>query len=83
MTWFDDASADGERAADAPLPERRRSRGVLVAWLLAGGLAVGLLVAGAASAVVHFVDDQNSTVEGTRSGTPDEPVGASGPFRVH
>ncbi len=61
MTWFDDASADGERSADAPLPERRRSRGVLVAWLLAGGLAVGLLVAGAASAVVHFVDNQNAT----------------------
>lgn len=60
MTWFDDASADGERAADAPLPERRRSRGVLVAWLLGGGLAVGLLVAGAVSAVAHFVDNQNA-----------------------
>ena len=58
MTWFDDASAGGGHGADAPLPERRRSRGVLVAWLVAGGLAVGLLVAGAVSAVAHFVDNQ-------------------------
>ncbi len=60
MTWFEDASADGERGADAPLPERRRSRGVLVAWLLVGGVVVGLLVAGAASAVAHFVNNQNA-----------------------
>ena len=65
MTWFDDASADGERSADAPLPERRRSRGVLVAWLLAGGLVVGLLVAGAVSAVAHFVGNQSADPGGT------------------
>lgn len=59
MTWFDDASQDGERGADAPLPERRRSRGVLVAWLLVGGIVVGLLLAGAVSAVAHFARNQD------------------------
>lgn len=59
MTWFEDASADGARGADAPLPERRRSRGVLVAWLLVGGIAVGLLLAGAVSAVAHFMGSQD------------------------
>lgn len=70
MTWFDDASADGERSAEAPMPERRRSRGVLVAWLLVGGLVVGLLVAGAVSAVAHFVGNQSGdpdTTEGPRA----------------
>lgn len=59
MTWFEDASAEGERGADAPLPERRRSRGVLVAWLLVGAIVVGLLLAGAVSAVAHFARNQD------------------------
>lgn len=67
MTWFEEAS-QGD-AGDPPLPERRRSRAVLVAWLLAGGLVVGLLVAGAVSAVAHFVDNQSDT-EPEAAGTP-------------
>lgn len=59
MSWFEDASRG--TPGDATLPERQRSRGVLVAWLVAGGLVVGLLVAGAVSAVAHFIDDQNAT----------------------
>lgn len=31
-----------------------------MAWLLVGGVLVGLLVAGAVSAVAHFMDDQNA-----------------------
>ncbi len=58
MSWFEDAA---DAAPTPPLPERRRSRRVLVAWLLVGGVLVGLLVAGAVSAVAHFVDEQNTS----------------------
>lgn len=56
MSWFEDA-------ADAPgnpatLPERRRRPRVLVTWLLVGGVAIGLLLAGAVTAVALFVDNQ-------------------------
>lgn len=70
MTWFDDASQDDAKSTDgARLPERQRSRRVLVTWLLLGGVLVGLLVAGAASAVAHFVDNQNA-VGPDAPGTP-------------
>lgn len=67
MSWFEDASHG--TPGDAALPERQRSRRVLVAWLLLGGVLVGLLVAGAASAVAHFVDNQNA-VGPEAPGTP-------------
>lgn len=75
MTWFDDASRDDAKTTGAAgLPERQRSRRVLVAWLLLGGVLVGLLVAGAASAVAHFVNNQNA-VGPDAPGTP-RPVAA-------
>lgn len=58
MSWFEDASHGAP--GNAALPERQRSRRVLVVWLLVGGVVVGLLLAGAVSAVAHFMDNQNA-----------------------